>query len=246
MRRGRIKAQHRTHTNHQGKTGMTRKASGVLISALLLTACAGTQDGGAVGERRFKLTPLAEMTPAQRSVADAIRSGPRAATGNSSATAEANTIGSPFNVWLRSPELADHLQKLGSQIRFKSSLSPRLNEFAILVTARHWNSQYEWHAHHRLAMQGGLNPQVAEDLAQGRRPANMQADESVIYDFSTEMHRTHQVSDATYKAAIDHFGERGVMDLIAVNGYYVLVSMTLNVDRTPVPGGGKPPLPILK
>jgi 4-carboxymuconolactone decarboxylase len=74
----------------------------------------------------------------------------------------------------------------------------------------------------------------------------MQADEAIVYDFSTEMHRTHKVSDATYKAAVDQFGERGVMDLIAVNGYYVLVSMTLNVDRTPVPGGGKPPLPILK
>jgi 4-carboxymuconolactone decarboxylase len=197
-------------------------------------------------ERRFKLTPLDEMTPDQRVVADAIRSGPRASTGNSSATASASTIGSPFNEWLRSPELADNLQKLGSTIRFKSSLSPRLNEFAILVTARHWTSQYEWFAHHRLAMQGGLNPQVAEDLAQGRRPANMKDDEAIVYDFSTEMHRTHQVSDATFKAARDKFGEQGVMDLIAVNGYYVLVSMTLNVNRTPVPGGGKLPLPILK
>jgi 4-carboxymuconolactone decarboxylase len=100
-------------------------------------------------------------------------------------------------------------------------------------------------AHHRLALAGGLNPAVAEDLAQGKRPANMQADEAVVYDFSREMHVNRQVSDATYKAAIEKFGEQGVMDLIAVNGYYVLVSMTLNVDRTPVPGG-KPPLPILK
>ena len=115
-------------------------------------------------ERRFRLIPLDEMTPAQRSVADAIRSGPRSTTG-SSATASATTIGSPFNVWLRSPELADHLQKLGTHIRFKSSLPARLNEFAILVTARHWTSQYEWVAHHRLALAGGLTPQVAEDLA---------------------------------------------------------------------------------
>jgi len=205
--------------------------------------------GGALAqdnERRFKLTPLDEMTPAQRAVADAIRSGPRASTGNSSATVAATTIGSPFNEWLRSPELADHMQKLGAHIRFKSSLPPRLNEFAILVTARHWTSQYEWFAHHRLAMQAGLNPQVAEDLAQGRRPANMKDDEAIVYDFSTEMHKTHQVSDATFKAAHDQFGEQGVIDLIAVNGYYVLVSMTLNVNRTPVQGGGKPPLPILK
>jgi 4-carboxymuconolactone decarboxylase len=212
--------------------------------ALLLSSGLAASALAQESERRFKLTPLAEMTPAQRAVADAIRSGPRAAVG-SSATAEVATIGSPFNVWLRSPELADHLQKLGSHIRFKTSLPARLNEFAILVTARHWTSQYEWVAHHRLALAGGLNPQIAQDLSLGKRPDNMQADEAIIYDFSTEMHRTHKVSDATYKAAVDKFGEQGVVDLIAVNGYYVLVAMTLNVDRTPVPGD-KPPLAVIK
>lgn len=214
--------------------------------ALALMACLTMHAAAQEGERRFKLTPIDEMSPAQRAIVNEIRSGPRSATGSTATVATSPTIGSPFNVWLRSPELADHLQKLGSQIRFKSSLPARLNEFAILVTARHWTSQYEWFAHHRLALQGGLNPQVAEDLAQGRRPANMQADEAVVYDFSQQLHNQHGVSDATYKAAVDKFGEQGVMDLIAVNGYYVLVSMTLNVDRTPVPGGGKPPLPILK
>ena len=110
------------------------------LSALVLSAGFALSAGAQESERRFRLIPLDEMTPAQRAVADAIRSGPRASTGNSSATASATTIGSPFNVWLRSPELADHLQKLGSHIRFKSSLPARLNEFAILVTARHWTS----------------------------------------------------------------------------------------------------------
>ena len=191
-------------------------------------------------ERRFRLIPLDEMAPAQRAVADAIRSGPRAAVAGSSANAA--TPGSPFNPWLRSPEAADLLQQLGSYLRFKSSLPPRLNEFAILIAAREWTSQYEWYAHHRLALQGGLNPAVAADLAEGRRPAGMQEDEAIVHDFCTEMHRERKVSDATYKRALDKFGERGIIDLIAVSGYYVLVSMTLNVDRTPVPGDGKPPL----
>jgi 4-carboxymuconolactone decarboxylase len=86
---------------------------------------------------------------------------------------------------------------------------------------------------------------VAEDLAHGRRPAGMQPDEEVIYNFSQELHTKHGVSDAAFKAVVDRFGEQGVVDLIAVNGYYVMVSMILNVDRTPVPGG-KPPLPILQ
>ena len=126
--------------------------------------------------------------------------------------------------------------------RFRSSIPARLNEFAILITARQWDSQYEWHAHHRLALQAGLNPAVAADLAEGKRPAGMQEDETIVYNFCSELYRERKVSDATYKAALDKFGERGVIDLIAVSGYYVLVSMTLNVDRTPVPGDGKPPL----
>ena len=196
--------------------------------------------------RRFKLTPFSEMTPAQRAFADAVMSGPVAATGSAAVVPGAGTIGSPFNVYLRSPMLAERLRQLGEQIRFKSSLPERLKEFAILVTARHWTAQYEWYAHHRLALKAGLNPAVAEDLAQGRRPAGMQEDEAIIYNFSHELHNHHAVSDATFKAAVDKFGEQGVVDLIAVNGYYVLVSMILNVDRTPIPGGGKLPLSLLK
>jgi 4-carboxymuconolactone decarboxylase len=206
----------------------------IALSLLAGTAAAQSED------RRFRLIPLDEMTAEQRAVADAIRSGPRAAVAGSSANAA--TPGSPFNPWLRSPEAADLLQRLGSYLRFKSSLPPRLNEFAILITARQWDSQYEWYAHHRLALAGGLNPAVAADLAEGKRPAGMQEDEAIVYDFCTEMHRERKVSDATYKRALDKFGERGIIDLIAVSGYYVLVSMTLNVDRTPVPGDGKPPL----
>jgi 4-carboxymuconolactone decarboxylase len=195
--------------------------------------------------RRFKLIPFNEMTPAQRAYADAVMSGPVAGTGSAAVVPGASTIGSPFNVYLRSPELAQQLRKVGEHIRFKSSLPARLNEFAILVTARHWGSQYEWFAHHRLALKAGLDPAVAADLAQGRRPGGMKDDEAVIYDFSHQLHDQHAVSDATYKAAVDKFGEQGVVDLIAVNGYYGLVSMILNVDRAPVPDGSEP-LPALK
>lgn len=201
-----------------------------------------TAPDAAANDRRFRLIPLADMTPAQRAVADAIRSGPRAGTGAASLTEGATPIGGPFNVWLRSPELAQLLQQVGTHVRFRSSLPARLNELAILVTARQWTTQYEWFAHHRLALAAGLDPQVAADIAAGRRPANMSADEALVHDFSHELHTTREVSDATYKAVVERFGEAGAMDLIAVNGYYTLVSMTLNVDRTPLPGGAPPPL----
>lgn len=196
--------------------------------------------------RRFKLIPFTEMSADQKKYADAVLSGPTSATGSAAAVVGAPTIGSPFNVYLRSPILADQIRRVGEHIRFKSSLPLRLNEFAILVTARHWGSQYEWFAHHRLALKEGLNPKIAEALAQGKRPVGMAADETAVYNFSQELHSNKQVSDATYKAVVDLFGEQGAMDLIAVNGYYVLVSMVLNVDRTPLPSGAKPGLPTLK
>ena len=217
--------------------------SAVLAAAMIAVTCnAMAQEE----QRRFRLIPFTEMTPNQRKYADAVMAGPTSATGSAAVVQGASTIGSPFNVYLRSPVLADQLRRVGEHIRFKTSLPPKLNEFAILITARQWGAQYEWFAHHRLALKAGLNPAVAEDLAQGRRPAGMQDDEAAIYNFSQEMHTTHAVSDATYKAVLDRFGEQGVVDLIAVNGYYVMVSMILNVDRTPMPGGAKPPLPRLK
>jgi len=220
-----------------------------LFLCTLLGACATVGapeiDSRHEGPRRFALTPFTEMTPEQRAVAEAIRSGPRASVGSPAAAQGATSLSSPFNVWNRKPELADRVQKVGEYIRFRSSLPPRLNEFAILITAREWSSQYEGFAHHRLAMAGGLDPQVAEDLRQGRVPANMKPDEQVVYDFTTELHRHHGVSDAMYKRAVDAFGEQGIADLIAVNGYYVLVAMTVNVDRTPMPGDAPLPLPRL-
>lgn len=198
--------------------------------------------GAGADTRRFKLIPLEKLTPEQKKVSDAIRSGPRAAVKNSSA-ARPGPLGGPFNVWLRSPSVGDLIQSLGAELRFRSSLPSKLNELAIIVTARHWTCQYEWFAHHRLALEAGLDPAVGEDIAQGRRPAKMDADERIVYEFSRELHETRGVSDATFKAALDRFGERGVVDLIAVNGFYGLVSMALNVDRTPLPEGVKPPLP---
>jgi 4-carboxymuconolactone decarboxylase len=195
--------------------------------------------------QRFKPIAPENQTPEQRALADAIRSGPRGAVKNSAA-ATPGPLGGPFNVWLRTPEIGNIIQSLGAAIRFRSSLPNKLNELAIIITARQWTAQYEWLAHKRLALEAGLDPAIAEDIAQGRRPAKMPDDEAVVHDFSVELHETHGVSDATYKRALDRFGERGVVDLIAVNGYYVLVSMTLNVNRTELPGGVQPPLPMLK
>ncbi len=191
--------------------------------------------------RRFKLIPVENLTTEQRVVYDAIRSGPRAKAGVSSATVP-GPLGGPFNAMLRSPGIGNIVQALGGEIRYKSSLPNKLNELAIIVTARYWTANYEWHAHCRLALDAGLDPAKAKDVAENRRPANMDEDEAIVYDFSHELHATKGVSDANFKRVVDRFGERGAFDLIAVNGYYSLVSMILNVDKTPLPEGVPTPL----
>jgi len=179
---------------------------------------------------RFKPLTYDEMTPAQKTMIEHLLAGPRAGANG------------PFNVLLRSPEIGDLGQQFGASTRFKSSLPQKLYELAILVTARHWTSQYEWQAHHRSALQAGLSPTIADAIAQGKRPAVMQKDEETVYNFSSELLNTKQVSDATFNAAKTAFGERGVVDLIGVMGWYGTVSMLLNTDRYPVAEGTQPEL----
>ena len=185
---------------------------------------------------RFKPLVESEMSEAQQKAARDIASGPRG---------RLNPDG-PNALLLRSPDLMSRTQRVGEYLRYNSSLPLRLNEFAILVTARHWGAQVEWIAHHPLALKAGLAPAVAADLAQGRRPAGMKEDEAIIYQFCKELHETKGVSDATFKAVLDQFGERGVIDLIGLTGYYTMLAMVLNVAQQPLPGGVAPPLPALK
>ena len=183
---------------------------------------------------RFKPLTYDEMTPAQKTMIDHLLSGPRAGADG------------PFNVLLRSPEMGDLAQQFGAAMRFNSSIPRKLNELAIIITARYWTSQFEWQAHHRAALQAGLSPTIADAIAQGKRPTGMQNDEETVYNFCVELLNTKQVGDATYKAVKDAFGERGVVDLIGVMSWYQMVSMLLNTDRYPLPEGTQPELKPLK
>jgi 4-carboxymuconolactone decarboxylase len=203
-----------------------------LISALAL-AQTGGRELHLRGDR-FKPLTYSQLDPAQRALVEHLFSGERGG------------MNGPFNVLLRSPEMGDVAQKLGAQLRFHSSLSKRATELAILVTARFWNAQYEWSAHKKNALAAGVSPAIIDAVAAGRRPASMDPEEATIYDFSSELFRTKQVSDPVYQAAVGRFGERGVVDLTGLLGYYCFVSMMLNVDRYPLPEGEKPGLAPLR
>jgi 4-carboxymuconolactone decarboxylase len=180
------------------------------------------------GERMPEMT-LEKMTPAQRSIAEAITNGPR------------GRMSGPFNAWLRNPVLADRLQKVGEYVRFNTSLDKRINEMAIIMTAQAWRAQYEWYAHAPLAIKAGLDPEVVKAIGAGRKPENMKDDEAIVWEFTTQLRRDHSVDDAIYARALEKFGEQGIIDLVAVNGYYDVVSMTLNVARVKPPAEAEMP-----
>ena len=176
---------------------------------------------------RFRPLSEAELTADQKTMVEHLLAGPRGG------------VMGPFNAMLRSPDLGDRLQKVGEYVRFKTSLPPRLNELAILVVARTWTAQYEWFAHRQAALKAGIAAAVIDDIAEGRQPT-LAADEAAIYGFARELLATKGVTDATFAAVKDRFGERGVADLIGLVGYYEVVSMYLNVDRYPLPEGAQP------
>lgn len=150
----------------------------------------------------------------------------------------------PFVPLLRSPELMTSARAMGDYLRYRSALPQRISEFVILVTAREWTQDLEWRIHQPIALKVGIPAETVQAIAEGRRPEHMTDEEAAAWSFSTELHHNRSVSDPTYAAALARFGERGVMDLAGINGYYAMLAMAVNVARTP-PGQGADPLPRL-
>ena len=189
-------------------------------------------------EIRFSLAPVrlglmqeSEMSDAQKTAVKSIMSGPR------------GHMGGPFSALLRSPELMNRVQKVGEYLRFQCPIDKRLGEFAAIIAARHWSQQFEWWAHRKQAIEAGLKADIADAVAEGRRPTGMREDEEVLYDFLMEALKNQGVCDTTYARAVKQYGEAGIIDLLAVAGYYGLLALVMNVARTPVPDGPALPLP---
>jgi len=166
-----------------------------------------------------------DMTPEQRALHDAIVSGPR------------GQIQGPLRAWLHSPALGDVAQKLGAYIRFNSRLEPRLSELAIITTGAHFKAEYEWYAHVRFAHDAGIPESVTEAIRKGGTPDLPDDDQRVVHKVAAELNRTHRLSDATFDEAKAVLGLPALIDLIAIVGYYGLVSLTLNAFEMPTPDG---------
>src|ERR1700683_4828349 len=185
---------------------------------------------------RFAPLRPEELTPPQKAWADATTAPPR----------NAKFVNPPYRAYIRNPDLAPRLTALSEYLRWHTSLPPRLSELAILITARQWTAQYEWFAHYPLALKAGLDPKVAGDIAAGRRPDTMKDDEAALYDLATALYRDKKVSDPIYQAALEKFGERGIMDIIGIMGYYDITSMTLITMQAGAPNDSVKPLPVLE
>jgi 4-carboxymuconolactone decarboxylase len=154
-------------------------------------------------------------------------------------------LGGPYSILLRSPVLAERYLGMTDYLRFETSLPHRLNELAILIEARLWDAQYEWWAHYPIAMRAGVSPEIAEAIRNGLRPTGMKEDEAVVYDVCIELLRDRNLTDATFERANQILGEQPTIDLIAVAGFYVMVSSVLIAGRVGIPDGSPPPLPVL-
>ena len=180
---------------------------------------------------RIPLFPLSEsMTPEQQRVYDKIISGPR------------GVLVGPLRAVLHSPELADRFQYLGAFLRYETSLPRRLKELAILVTARRWNSQIEWHVHAKAALKYGLSETVINAIKDGGLPEFSNPDEKAVYEFSRQIQELGHISKKTYSQIVERFDSVGVVELTTLIGYYTMVSMTLNAHEIPLPEGVETPL----
>jgi len=179
---------------------------------------------------RFATLTEATMDEAQARVAAAIAGGPRGG----------DPTRGPFNLWLRAPELAERMQLVGVYVRYETHLPRRLVELAICMVAVEWGAAYEWYAHAPLALEAGLDVEVLRALRERRTPLAAGEAERAVLAFCGELHRDRRVSDATLAEATRLFGEAGIAELVVTSGYYVAVSMTLNVAEVPLPEGAAP------
>jgi len=144
----------------------------------------------------------------------------------------------PFEPMMHSPEVMSIARSTGDYLRYHSALGNTLSELVILITAREWSQDYEWFVHYPIALKAGIAKDIADAIGDGRRPAGMNGDEEIGYDFTIELQRNKRVSDATFNRAEQRFGKKAVVDMTGISGYYTFLAMQLNVARYQFSGDG--------
>ncbi|MEA3141766.1 MAG: 4-carboxymuconolactone decarboxylase [Gammaproteobacteria bacterium] len=144
----------------------------------------------------------------------------------------------PFEPLMHSPQVMSQARAMGDYLRYKSAIGNTLSELAILLIAREWSQDYEWSVHYPIALKAGIKPEIADAIAEGRRPS-LSADEEIVYDYSMELLKNKQVSNLTFERAKARFGAQGVVDMTGILGYYAFLAMQLNAAQYKPPNDAK-------
>ncbi len=195
----------------------------ISFSALLFSAVIASVATSASSQNRLPVIPPENYTAEQQQAAEEFLAARKVA------------VFGPFQALMYSPQVMNEARAMGDYLRFNSAIGNKLSEVVILVTAREWSQDYEWYLHGPIALKAGIRKEVADAIADGRRPEGMTDDEQIVYDFSIELHRYKRVSDQTYDRAEKRFGKKGVVDLTGINGYYTFLAMEMNMARYQAP-----------
>ena len=199
---------------------MNKALTMTIASSLLAGSLAQAAD-------RLPVIPPEQYTPEQKQAADEFLA------------ARKVPVFGPFEPLMHSPQVMTQARAMGDYLRYHSAIGNTLSELVILITAREWTQDYEWYVHYPIAIKAGIKPEIAAAIADGRRPEGMSEDETIVYDFSIELHRNKRVSDQTFARAEKRFGKKGVVDLTGVNSYYTLLAMQMNAAQYQAPKDAK-------
>jgi len=173
--------------------------------------------------QRYREFSAAELTPEQKAVFDSI------------ASTRSGVVPTPFHVLVESPQLASLTQALGAFCRYRTGLSPKLSELAVLITAAHWGAEYEFAVHTPEALKAGIPQAVIDTLRDHKTPPLDDPDSKLVYEFATAFYTTKDVSDALFEQAVTRFGRRRVVELAGLLGYYSGLAMLLRIFRVAAP-----------
>ncbi len=197
---------------------MSSKLCAIAVTSAMLACTAHAED-------RLPTIPPAEYTTDQKQAATDF------------VTARKGPVFGPFEPLMHSPQVMTLSRSMGDYLRFNSAIGNTLSELVILIVAREWTQDFEWWFHYPIALKAGISREIADAIADGRRPGGMTADEEMIYDYTSELLQTKRVSESTFNRVKARFGTKGVVDLTGISGYYTFLAMQLNAAQYKLPKG---------
>lgn len=156
-------------------------------------------------------------------------------------------ISGPFITLLNSsPDLAARVAHLGNYFHARgqadeSTLSVRVRTFSAIILSRALDGVYEWGAWVGRALEAGVPQETVDAIRERKTPQNLTPEDALVLDVCTQLLTgNHRLSDATYNAALEHFGAQGVVELVANLGYFAMIAIPLNAfeieTRSNAPG----------